>query len=130
MDARQRGSSCSIGSPNAHKMSYCRSNSRHFHRSVKNFRLYVITDKNQRSRRVVVAHHLRNLRILIHNKLNDPKKQTNFENCVADVNIPVGEVFTSPILKGTSGILEACTVYLEGLKYEKLHLYNQVQKEV
>ena len=41
---------------------------------------------------------------------------------MADVNIPVGEVFTSPILKGTSGILEACTVYLEGLKYEKLHL--------
>ena len=61
------------------------------------------------------------MHIALH-KLNDPKKQTNFENCVADVNIPVGEVFTSPILKGTSGILEACTVYLEGLKYEKLHL--------
>ena len=54
--------------------------------------------------------------------LKDAQKETIFENCVADVNIPVGEVFTSPILKGTSGILEACTVYLEGLKYEKLHL--------
>ena len=32
--------------------------------------------------------------------LTDPEKQTNFENCTADVNIPVGEVFTSPILKG------------------------------
>ena len=25
--------------------------------------------------------------------LNDPAKETIFENCVADVNIPVGEVF-------------------------------------
>ena len=35
------------------------------------------------------------LRVQLH-KLEDPEKQTNFENCVADVNIPVGEVFTSP----------------------------------
>ena len=28
--------------------------------------------------------------------LDNPDKQTIFENCVADVNIPVGEVFTSP----------------------------------
>ena len=33
------------------------------------------------------------LRVHLHH-LADPKKQTNFENCVADVNIPVGEVFT------------------------------------
>ena len=37
-------------------------------------------------------------------KLTDPSKQSIFENCVADVNIPVGEVFTSPVLKGTNGI--------------------------
>ena len=30
--------------------------------------------------------------------LSDPAKETAFENCVADVNIPVGEVFTSPVL--------------------------------
>lgn len=54
--------------------------------------------------------------------LADPEKQTNFENCVADVNIPVGEVFTSPVLKGTNGVLEACEVYLNGLRFEKLHL--------
>ena len=30
-------------------------------------------------------------------KLKDPGKETIFENCVADVNIPVGEVFTSPV---------------------------------
>ena len=37
--------------------------------------------------------------------VRNPKKQTKFENCVADVNIPVGEVFTSPKLAGTNGIL-------------------------
>lgn len=31
----------------------------------------------------------------------DRKTQTNFENCLADVNIPLGEVFTSPVLNGT-----------------------------
>ena len=35
-----------------------------------------------------------NLKISLH-LLTEPQKQTNFENCVADVNIPVGEVFTS-----------------------------------
>lgn len=54
--------------------------------------------------------------------LDDPEKQTNFENCVADVNIPVGEVFTSPVLKGTEGVLEVSEVYLNGLRFEKLHM--------
>lgn len=31
-------------------------------------------------------------------RLENPVKETIFENCVADVNIPVGEVFTSPVL--------------------------------
>ena len=33
-------------------------------------------------------------------ELSNPEKETLFENCVADVNIPVGEVFTSPKLAG------------------------------
>ena len=53
-------------------------------------------------------------------KLSDPQSQTKFENCVADVNIPVGEVFTSPVLKGTNGILNVKEVYLEGLLYKNL----------
>ena len=52
--------------------------------------------------------------------LEDPGKQTNFENCVADVNIPVGEVFTSPKLAGTNGILHVTKVYLQGLEYHNL----------
>ena len=54
--------------------------------------------------------------------LRDPEKETIFENCVADVNIPVGEVFTSPVLEGTSGVLHVSRVYLEGLQYTDLEL--------
>lgn len=52
--------------------------------------------------------------------ITDATKQTIFENCVADVNIPVGEVFTSPKLKGTNGILNVSSVYLNGLRYDNL----------
>ena len=55
-------------------------------------------------------------------KLRDPAKETIFENCVADVNIPVGEVFTSPVLKGTNGTLNVSKVYLNGLLYKDLCL--------
>ena len=59
--------------------------------------------------------------LIIHlHELEDIKKQTNFENCVADVNIPVGEVFTSPVLEGTNGKLFVSQVYLNGLNYENL----------
>ena len=57
--------------------------------------------------------------------LEDPKKQTNFENCVADVNIPVGEVFTSPVLSGTEGTLHVTKVFLNGLEYRDLQLTFQ-----
>ena len=55
-------------------------------------------------------------------KLDNPKKQTKFENCVADVNIPVGEVFTSPVLKGTTGVLHVSKVYLNDYEYRNLEL--------
>lgn len=55
-------------------------------------------------------------------RLANPEKETIFENCVADVNIPVGEVFTSPVLKGTSGILNVSKVYLNGLEYKNLSI--------
>lgn len=56
------------------------------------------------------------------NTLKDKNKETNFENCVADVNIPVGEVFTSPKLTGTNGILHVSQVYLNELKYVDLEI--------
>ena len=54
--------------------------------------------------------------------LDNPAKQTNFENCVADVNIPVGEVFTSPVLEGTNGVLHVTQVYLNELGYRNLEM--------
>lgn len=54
--------------------------------------------------------------------LSDPEKETIFENCVADVNIPVGEVFTSPVLEGTNGVLHVSKVYLNELQYEDLEI--------
>lgn len=53
-------------------------------------------------------------------ELSDPSKQSAYENCVADVNIPVGEVFTSPVLKGTNGILNVGKVYLDGMLVKDL----------
>lgn len=64
------------------------------------------------------------LKVMLH-VLNDPEKETNFENCVADVNIPVGEVFTSPVLAGTNGVLHVTEVYLNDLKYRDLELTFQ-----
>ena len=61
------------------------------------------------------------LRVALH-ILTDPEHQTNFENCVADVNIPVGEVFTSPVLKGTNGVLHVSRVYLGEFQYRDLKI--------
>lgn len=61
------------------------------------------------------------LTVKIH-PLSDPSRQTAFENCVADVNIPVGEVFTSPVLTGTNGTLHVTKVFLNELGYENLTL--------
>lgn len=55
-------------------------------------------------------------------ELANPEKETNFENCLADVNIPLGEVFTSPKLAGTNGVLHVSQVYLGELKYKDLEI--------
>ncbi len=55
-------------------------------------------------------------------ELKNPEKETNFENCLADVNIPLGEVFTSPKLTGTNGVLHVSQVYLNELKYNDLEI--------
>ena len=64
------------------------------------------------------------MHVVLH-ELSDPGTQTNFENCVADVNIPVGEVFTSPVLEGTNGTLFVSHVYLGGYEYHDLRLEFQ-----
>jgi aminopeptidase len=57
--------------------------------------------------------------------LKDREKETIFENCVADVNIPVGEVFTTPVLEGTYGTLHVPDIYLNDLEYRELELTFQ-----
>jgi leucyl aminopeptidase (aminopeptidase T) len=54
--------------------------------------------------------------------IEDPSSQTNFLNSGASVNIPVGEVFTSPQLKGTNGILHVEETYQKSLRYNNLKL--------
>lgn len=61
------------------------------------------------------------MKVMLHT-LKNPERETNFENCLADVNIPLGEVFTSPVLKGTEGVLNVSEVYLNGLKFENLKI--------
>lgn len=61
------------------------------------------------------------LKVQLH-KIDNPEKETIFENCVADVNIPVGEVFTSPVLEGTNGVLHVSKVYLNELQYKDLEI--------
>ncbi len=59
--------------------------------------------------------------VILH-PLADPERETAFENCLASVNIPVGEVFTSPVLKGTNGVLHVSEAFLDGLKYSDLKM--------
>ena len=56
-------------------------------------------------------------------EIKDPEKETLFENCLADINIPVGEVFTSPKLTGTNGVLHVTGVYLNELFYKNLEIH-------
>ncbi|MEG2451367.1 MAG: aminopeptidase [Clostridium sp.] len=62
-----------------------------------------------------------NLKVMLHT-LSDAAKETKFENCVADVNIPVGEVFTSPTLMGTEGTLFVGNVYIGDIQFRDLSM--------
>ena len=61
------------------------------------------------------------MRVMLH-KLGDRARETNFENCVADVNIPLGEVFTSPVLAGTEGLLHVKEVYIGDYLFKDLRM--------
>lgn len=55
-------------------------------------------------------------------KVKDSDKETAFENCLADVNIPLGEVFTSPVLKNTEGVLNVSKVYIGDIHFDNLYI--------
>ncbi len=62
-----------------------------------------------------------NMKVMLH-PLQNRASETNFENCVADVNIPLGEVFTSPLLAGTEGVLHVKRVYVGEYQFRDLTL--------
>ncbi len=62
------------------------------------------------------------IRVILH-PLSDPERETKFENCLSDVNIPLGEVFTSPVLEGTEGLLHVQSVFIEGICFKGLKIY-------
>ena len=80
-----------------------------------------VLDQGERVHIVGQGANKTDLMIQLH-KLENPEKETNFENCLADVNIPVGEVFTSPKLTGTKGHFHVTEVFLNELKYIDLEL--------
>lgn len=69
------------------------------------------------------------MKVALH-PLGHPEKETNFENCVSDVNIPLGEVFTSPLLTGTEGILHVKNVYVEDYQFKNLRMVFRDGKAV
>lgn len=81
-----------------------------------------VLDQGSRAHVVGMNGNRTDLTVQFH-ELQDAGKQTNFENCVADVNIPVGEVFTSPVLKGTEGLLHVSKVFLNELNYVDLEIH-------
>lgn len=54
--------------------------------------------------------------------LEDPDCQTKFLNCGGDLNIPYGEVFTTPRLHGTEGVFHVEEICLNGVFYHDLQL--------
>ena len=54
--------------------------------------------------------------------IQNPEKETNFVNSGAGVNIPLGEVFTSPQLKGTNGMLHVKETYQNGVLIKNLSI--------
>ncbi|PKK90980.1 MAG: hypothetical protein CVV64_04205 [Candidatus Wallbacteria bacterium HGW-Wallbacteria-1] len=56
-------------------------------------------------------------------RVDDPARQTPFCSVLADLNFPLGEVFTSPKLTGTNGVLHVPgELYVAGLPYRDLTL--------
>lgn len=58
-------------------------------------------------------------------ELKDASKQTNFVNCGADINIPVGEVYTSPQLKHSSGVLHIRQARISKIAFQDIRIQFQ-----
>lgn len=67
---------------------------------------------------------LTDIKVNLH-EIENEEKETNFSNCGADVNIPVGEVYTSPVLNKTDGLLHVKEILIRDIKYSDLMLKFQ-----
>ena len=54
--------------------------------------------------------------------IENPERQTKFLNCGGDLNIPYGEIFTTPKLTGTKGLFHVEEICLKGVFYHDLRL--------
>lgn len=54
--------------------------------------------------------------------IEDGEKETKFLNAGGDLNIPYGEVFTTPKLSGTNGIFHVKEIFLQGIFYHDLKI--------
>ncbi len=54
--------------------------------------------------------------------LDHPEGQSKFLNCGGDLNVPHGEIFTTPLLDGTNGVLNVNEIYLRDKYYKNLTL--------
>lgn len=54
--------------------------------------------------------------------LGDSTVETNFLNCGGDLNVPHGELFTTPVLAGTDGVLHVKEIYLKDVFFQDLVL--------
>lgn len=55
-------------------------------------------------------------------KLKNPEIETNFVNCGADVNIPAGEVYTSPSLGGSEGLIHLQQIRLAKIQFKNVKI--------
>ena len=57
--------------------------------------------------------------------MKNPAKETLFLNCGSDLNIPYGEIFTTPKLSGTTGLYHISESFLRGHVFHGLRLRFQ-----
>lgn len=70
------------------------------------------------------------IRISLH-ELQNPELETNFVNCGADVNIPAGEVYTTPQLQGSNGLLHLKQIRIAKVQFKdvKIHIEQGFTKD-
>ena len=83
--------------------------------------LIEVLDKSDYVRLVGFKGNETNIQVALH-EIRNPRYETNFVNCGADVNIPVGEVFTSPKLTGTNGLIHLQRIRIARIQFKDVKI--------